>query len=391
MAVIKFPCSLCQKLMAVGPELTGRRVRCPHCHQVIVALTAAPVPASEDPFQFTKSTDGQDNIFGEAADDDPFGNPSKPVFQPAPPPEPVVDSNPFVAKDVGPFIASPRSTGHDDDRSERPSPINRRPKEQGRPPGMLLAILVPYAACMTILAIYYFVKYSSAVQQHPLEMIPDLMGEFQKDIKKDGKPVVRAIKLPPADQPLPDKLVTSLGRPITVGAIEVTPISIEYRTWTGFTKRKGRDGVEKKPIGKTLVLHVRLRNTSTNLTFYPIDPYFDRRPKHPNDKPYTLVDTGGKKFFGGAIEFVTESGSAERDWLDGQEEQPRPLGPGESRETVFVTNPREGVFDAIQKSKGQAVWRIQVRRGLVPYQGTEIPASAVVGVAFTAADVKRVG
>jgi hypothetical protein len=32
-----------------------------------------------------------------------------------------------------------------------------------------------------------------------------------------------------------------------------------------------------------------------------------------------------------------------------------------------------------------------VRRGLVPYQGTEIPASAVIGVAFTAADVKAAG
>jgi len=41
MSVIKFPCSICQKPMAVGPELAGCQVRCPHCLQVLVAPAAA--------------------------------------------------------------------------------------------------------------------------------------------------------------------------------------------------------------------------------------------------------------------------------------------------------------------------------------------------------------
>jgi hypothetical protein len=58
---------------------------------------------------------------------------------------------------------------------------------------------------------------------------------------------------------------------------------------------------------------------------------------------------------------------------------------------VVVTRPRDGVLAAVERGKGPAVWRIQVRRGTVPYQGTEIPVSAVIGVIFTAADVKKVG
>ncbi|HEY1381753.1 MAG TPA: hypothetical protein VGF55_33450, partial [Gemmataceae bacterium] len=213
----------------------------------------------------------------------------------------------------------------------------------------------------------------------------------QKETKKDGKPVVRAIKLPPADQPLPEKLVTSLGRPIRIGAIEVTPLSVEYRPWTAYTKEKGRPETKKVPVKDTLVLHVRLTNVSPDLTFYPTDPYFDRRPKHANDRPYMLVDVGGTKFYGGLVEYVTEPGNTERTWLEGQQDDNKPLGPGESRETVFVTRPRDAVFDAVQKAKAPAVWRVQVRRGLVPFEGREVPVSAVVGVAFTAADVKRAG
>jgi hypothetical protein len=383
MAVIKFPCSACQKLMAVGPELAGRKVRCPHCHQVLVAPAAAPEAESDNLFQFAKPPEGQDSIFGEPADDSVLG----PARQAAPNPSAGVEDNPFA-----PPRPAPREQR--DETAEQPVETDRRPRGSAAASGKqnwVLALLVPYALFMTVMAIFYYVKYSRAVQDHPLEQIPDLMGEFQKDVKKDGKPVVRAIKLPPADQPLPDKLVTSLGRPITVGSIEVTPLSVEYRPWAAFTKDKTRAEVKKVPVKTTLVMHVRLRNVSPDLTFYPTDPYFDRNPKHPNDKPYTLVDVGGKMFFGGVIEFVTVAGTTERTWLQGQENDNKPLGPGESRETVFVTRPRDGVFDAVQQSKGQAVWRIQVRRGLVPYEGHEIPASAVVGVAFTAADVRKAG
>src|SRR5947208_16508516 len=113
MAVIKFPCAACRKLMAVGPELAGRKVRCPHCHEVMAAPTSAPAGGptdSEDPFQFNKPPTEDDSIFGEPADEDLFGTPSKAVFD-LPPPATAPQSsapaeNPFAAGAPSPFPPS---------------------------------------------------------------------------------------------------------------------------------------------------------------------------------------------------------------------------------------------------------------------------------------------
>src|SRR6476659_3238365 len=37
MPTIKFACVKCERTMAVGQELAGHRVRCPHCESVVVA------------------------------------------------------------------------------------------------------------------------------------------------------------------------------------------------------------------------------------------------------------------------------------------------------------------------------------------------------------------
>lgn len=343
MAVIKFPCAFCAKPMAVEAEWAGRKVRCPHCQQVVEAPAGDPPPmtAGENPFSF-----------------------------PAPSPD-------------------PQAPPEESDISPRTEPMATPPIEikSGRQ-NWALAILVPYAALMTIMAITYYVKYANAIQESPLEQIPDLLGDFQQKQTKTG---AQSRKLPPPDQDLPAKLTTTLGQPLRIGAIEVTPLSVEYRPWSGYVKQKNRTEPTEKPIAPTLVLHLRLKNVSQNLSFYPTDPYFDRNPKYPNDKPYTLVDVGGRKFYGGLIEYVTEPGNTERSWLKGQEKDNRPLGPGESRETVTIARPRDGVLAAVEQTKGPIVWRVHVRRGTVPYQGAEIPVSAVVGVKFTAADVKKVG
>lgn len=345
MAVIKFPCTACAKPMAVEPEWAGRKVRCPHCQQVVdaPAVAAPPAAAEDNPFQFPEPTADRAKSVEPSADPPPEG-------QPLPQPPPVAAA-------------------------------------RGRQ-NWVLPILIPYALFMTIMAITYYAKYANAVQEHPLEQIPDLLGDFQQKQIKGG---TQSRKLPPPDQDLPRKLMTKLGEPLRIGAIEVTPLSVEYRPWLAYVKQKNRAEPTEKRIAPTLVLHLRLSNISPDLTFYPTDPYFDRNPKYANDRPYTLVDVGGRKYYGGLIEYVTEPGNTERTWLKGQENDNKPLAPGESRETVLVTRPRDGIFAAVEKAKEPAVWRVQVRRGLVPYQGTEVPVSAVVGVAFTADDVKKAG
>jgi len=361
--------------MAVGPDLFGRSVRCPHCQGVVVAPTFAAVtpngPAeTANAFQFDPAVGDSGGVVPPAT------APDQPQWA-----APAADSSPANLS-FGAPQAKP-----EEEVFAQPARRHLEPQSGGGP-GWLVPILALYAVFITVVAIFYYVKYSSASQEHPLEQIPDLLGEFQQ---KQTRSSSQSKRLPKPDQDLPDRLITTLGRPISVGSIELTPLSIEYRHWTAYVKEKGRTDLSKRPIGKTLVLRVRLHNLSGDLWFYPTDPYFDRRPKDPTEKPYTLVDVGGEKYFGGVMQYITESGSTERAWLEGREKDDQPLGPGESRETVLLTYPKNNVFDAVQKSGGRAVWRVHVRRGMVPYHGTEIPASAVVGVAFTAADVKRSG
>lgn len=361
MASIRFPCASCNKMMAVSEEYAGKKVRCPHCQQVIIAVNEQ---TGQDPFGFVASTGPPDGAMASSSSSTP-------------------DDNPFATSGT-------RASTTTDSRIEA-APTPRMSRNRNAPShlaGWLLGILAPYAIFMTVIAIWYYMKYSNAVHDHPLEMIPDLLGEYQKEIKKDGKPVVRAIKLPPADQPLPDRLTTTLGKAIRIGDIEVTPISIEYGPWTYFKKLKNREDPQKETF-TSLVMRVKLRNLSTDLAFYPTDPYFDRHPKSSNEKPYTLVDVDGQMTFGGVLSYDIEVGHAERSWLQGQENDTKPLQPGETRETVFVTQPR--VFESLQTAKSPAVWRIQVRRGLVPFHDREIPVSAVVGVKFAASDVRRTG
>jgi hypothetical protein len=274
------------------------------------------------------------------------------------------------------------------DQPPTPPPTTvRRPP--ARRQSWVLPILVPYAAFMTVMALVYYFKYSDALRNHPLENIPDLLGDFQQKQSKGSQ--TRSLRLPAPDQDLPERLTTTLGRPIRVGDIEVEPLSIEYGPWSAYTKVRNRPEPKATPIKDTLVLHVRLTNLSRDLTYYPTDPYFDRRPKDEYDRPYVLIDVGGKKFFGGLIEYEPDRGNVERSWLKGQDNDDKPLGPRQSRETVLVSRPKDAVLDSVKKTKSPAVWRVQVRRGLVPYHDIEVPVAAVVGVSFTAADVKKAG
>jgi hypothetical protein len=378
MAVIKFPCTTCQQPMAVGPELAGSQVRCPHCLQVLVAPSVAAEPVEigpDNPFQFSGASQDSES---------PDGAPEPTPFQYAPPAVESESLAPASNLPGGDFSSPGESSSPTLQSGRGPTPA-----EGGRS-NLVLAILAPYALFMTVMAIYYYNKFSETANRTPLDQIPDLLGEYQQKQTK-GSPQSRTVPLPPPDQNLPARLVTTLGQPLQIGAIEVTPLSVEYRAWSGLTKVKNRAEPRKTPIKPTLVMHVRLKNVSPDLTFYPTDPYFDRNPKQANDRPYTLVDVGGHKYFGGLIEYITEPGGTERTWLAGQENDDKPLAHGELRETVLVARPGDGLFDAVQKAKDPAVWRMHVRRGLMPYHGTEVPVSAVIGVSFTAADIRKAG
>jgi hypothetical protein len=103
MATVNFNCNLCGKLMAVLEDHLGKRVRCPHCQQVIQAPSTRPTTAAPEtcgsPELFVTPLQAplDDNIFEElreAPGDDLFGGAPQPlvVTPPVPPPgKPTLD------------------------------------------------------------------------------------------------------------------------------------------------------------------------------------------------------------------------------------------------------------------------------------------------------------
>jgi hypothetical protein len=119
---------------------------------------------------------------------------------------------------------------------------------------------------------------------------------------------------------------------------------------------------------------------------YPTDRYFQRRVSE-KEKSYQQVVVGNRHIYGGVLPFPPTSELITREWVDGQDQDHKPLLPGQSRETVFAAPPRAAV--AVSESKESCVWRVQLRRGFVPFRGKDYPTTAVVGVKFDPTEVVR--
>lgn len=274
---------------------------------------------------------------------------------------------------------------------EMPTPIgvSRSPAADSGRSMFALSLIAPYAALMTVVAATFAYKFYSTQFEHPLAVIPDLVGEYRNATQRKGG--AHSVPLPKPDQPLPANLITSINVPIQVGQVEVTPLKIELRPWTAFSKNRRKEEPEKIPIPETLVLVLRLRNTSSDVVFFPMDPYFDRRPKADDrTMPFTLIEAGGKKHFGGIIAYELDRGDIEREWIEGRESDHQPLLPGESREVVLVTRPSAAreIAETLQRPGSEGIWRVHLRRGLYEFKGHEYSVAAVIGVRFAIGDLK---
>ena len=505
-----FPCPFCGKKMGVGIELLGKKVRCPHCNQILVAPTPTVIPVPPPPVASVvaipiavpppapipdlptfnlPSQEARESIFDEREDetDDVFGSsggnrtrvPEMPEPPPAPPPPPVaveplpapvmplpvpafaptVESNAFedlafaappapvavqplpppvvvppVAVSVAPIGATPPSSaggnpwaGMDElpavsaplpvavptlvpvpvplpdespfsepemkkrkqDRTEeedRPSKRTRAaaPTSGGNPLFRIgFFILAPYALIVTVAAIYGLFIKSSVPAGHPLSNLPDNFGEFgPAERKKSGKFNV------PLDGELPTDQKVALGGKLEIGQLEIEPRGIEQRPLRLITQGKttSERSVEN-PRDPAVVLTLRIKNTSDDLTIHPLDPAFNRRITGSEKIGTNLIVGKAQPFQGGAIQWPFGDRTS-RKYEEAQEKDATPLKPGESRDFVVFTDAKQEVVKAVKAAKESLLWRVQVRRGRIDFEGKDIPVTAIIGVEFKASDVK---
>jgi hypothetical protein len=258
-----------------------------------------------------------------------------------------------------------------------------RPVQRGlRGSVLIVGVLIPLISYSVLATIAVIILYSRPPPPHPLEFLPDLEGDL-KGAKRD-KPSPVSYERPQPDVALPPHLQVDLGRTLLLGQLEVRPLKVERRRLN-----IGQPGEGFEPASQdSLVLHIRFRNCSDDVTFSPTDPYFDRRWKGPSygGKPYTFLEIGDQRFYGGSIPWKKGQSLEDRERIEGQEF--RFLRPSEELTTLVCSDPTDPLVDILESFHGPIVWRIQVRRGLAHVGDREIPATAVVGVRFTDRDIE---
>ncbi|MCE9530864.1 MAG: hypothetical protein K8T89_07040 [Planctomycetes bacterium] len=434
MQTVNFNCSNCQKLMAVGMNLLGRNVRCPHCKSVVQApATAGPakqpppptvapptvVPTMSVP---VKPQESHESIFGEVHDDDVFGTrppkvkmPTEPNPVPMHTPAKLKETEPTVqvytpsnannfnnaatqefqqANDFAPANApwSASNRSHDEIQDHHAVEENETGRSQAfkaaaRPierksggGGIFIWMILFYAVVASGVAGYlYFLnmkheeKTPEAVKDHVYLAIPDVFGYYERASRKEPAKIEG---MPAVNLDLPKELEVQLGDTLRVGDLEVSPIKVESREIASYRKMKGQNLIVPNPytFRKLFVLHLELKNLSEDVTFHPTDPYFSRRFSPQNEldgKPYTGIVIGKTFLMGGP--FPWPSKTNEREYIEGQQNDDKPFEPKEKRNVIIGSDIDVG---RIQKAVDQAgsemiTWRVQLRRGLVKCKDKE--------------------
>ncbi len=444
MQTVNFNCPHCGNLMAVGTNLLGRNVRCPHCKQVVRAPSAAgeaaiaspaqPVPTPAPPvpaptnlpqFNIPKPTDAPESIFGERHEEDLFGTePRKPII-PAPvnvPPPPRPSPAPYLQETVSitevaqrphdTELESPHFEPIPESRPADPPTVRDRPaiesetirpssysaraaKPEGASTGAFVWILFAYAAVITIAAGFFAFQYfTSGSGKHPFEEIPDFYGEYRKT---NPKPVSFK-NMPDPKLDVPPELRVKIGGELLVGDLEIRPIAVEWKPANVVEVRA--DGMPPPPDGRpafdTLTLRLKVKNRSTSASFHPNDPAFNRAITSSGPPPYTALQQGNQFFHGPFVWPLDATTKTMR--MEGQEADEQPLGPGQERETSVFVAP-SGFRTAVSSLKRKDIqsgdsflWRVQLRRGNVKVRvdglEVEIATTAVIGVPFQGGDIR---
>jgi hypothetical protein len=418
MQTANFQCGHCGNPMAVGSEFLGQQVRCPHCQQVVVAPPPAGQPPAEPAsadtsFKLAPFGD-QEDIFAPAGED-LFSRATAPHLEiPTDPPaapslSTLGDTPPAESPDRPPPTDAPASTmppGPQADPSwmeAGPAPVGLIEPAPSVPRaargasgssawfiGLVFVPLISYAVLATVaLAILW-----SRLQQappDPFERMPDVDGDSPGARKVQSTTAASLLRRLDA-APLPAKLHILLGQSFRIGDLEVRPERVQRKRVKVYVQ--GHEGKPEWCKHDSLVLHLRLRNVSAGVAFVPIDNYFDRRWKPgQGPPPLTRLDIGSQHFYGGpAAWYPRNSRGGKREWVEGRRNTYDPLQPGQEMTTLVCTDGDDaGVGRALENNPGKMLWRIQVRRGLVPVGRRQLPAAAVIGVEFAAEQVEKDG
>jgi DNA-directed RNA polymerase subunit RPC12/RpoP len=295
----------------------------------------------------------------------------------------------------------PGTAPPDDVRSESAvARVRERRPSQTKTPWFLLLVFCPLVLYAVVISIFALLLYREHQQlQEKFRERFDTMPDVGDDpgVRK-GKKVSRTDKYKPelATLPLPESLCTTLGKPLRVGDLQVTPNRVERQRVFVVVGPSRPEPCQND----SLVLYLDLKNLATDYAFAPLDNYFDRywRPGLDLIPPLTLLEVGNKyRCYGGPAHWYPRGDPANRrEWVKGRRDQGDFLEPGEEKQMFVCTDGDDAEAAAVlfgteagEAYHGPFLWRVRVRRGLVRVEDKDYPATAVIGIRFTDADIRQ--
>ena len=251
-----------------------------------------PAPPETPTFDLPKPTEHHESIFGERHDEDVFGSePLKPTLpSAAPPPIPTptqsaetVAASPMPAVSPPPAYVSsmaatldfaPPANGALENRAgeqlsapaARVDSVFRPRKPQGEASATpaFAWILVAYAAIVTAAAGFFGYQYFTAgpKEAHPYQAMPDVIREYKPAEKRQ----MSFQGMPDPKLDIPQELRVKLGGELTIGDLQVKPVDVELIRGIRATTKYVSAEDKTREIGDALVLTLRVRNMSSEIT-----------------------------------------------------------------------------------------------------------------------------
>jgi hypothetical protein len=209
--------------------------------------------------------------------------------------------------------------------------------------GWSRVLLASYASAVT-LALAWFVIKDRDREKPKLVETPKTTQGSQPPTNGD---LSRKVQAP---EPVEGEYLATLGRPIRVGSLEITPIDVKRRDVrlqraNVLSQPEQRDGGKK-----ALVLRLKLQNTSEDTVFAPLDPAYLR--EHGEKLVDTFVNTANDgRIYPYHLAIESEWSIVGQDFAE--------LRPGESKIVAIVTRP-----DAPPDEAGPFTWRVRLRTGI---------------------------
>jgi len=254
------------------------------------------------------------------------------------------------------------------DLSARPSaPVSSKKDEreddddyEDEPRGLSLGfvLLLSYASAVTIGLLYVLITGRSLKHSEEADAPP--AAEERADPGERAK-FSRRITPPP---PIKPEHLTSIGKPVRIGSLEVTPVAVTSGRIT--LKHLISSSAPRNEGTDALKLRLKLKNVSKDLVFAPLDEAFLREREAGVTDTYIELP-GGQNIEMHSLAVTSEWGIVGQEFKE--------LKPGETLDTLVVS-----AKDALKQKAPEMTWRVRLRTG--------IEQTDFLGVRFKESEIK---